>query len=144
MDADQIYKLIEVSFAWVLTTVHWLAENKVLLATVVGPVLASGITYKATMRSAAVAELARVDTRQLAERQIVHTENVDQTDAMTRAFKAIMDAQAGRVDDLMHEVTSLRLEVTSLRKVLDKQRTLCHGCERFSLWNIEAASAANT
>lgn len=144
MDAELFYRFGPVAapiLDWVYDSAGWVATNKVLVGTMFAPIMAAIITYKATMRSAAVAELARIDNRDLSERQIIHTENVEQTDAMTRRFEALMDGYDKRVDDLLMEVTSLRTEVISLRKVLDRQRTICHGCDRFMLWNIEASSA---
>ena len=80
--------------------------------------------------------------REEQEQRLIHTENADQTNAMTAQFRAIMEGYQSRVTDLSHEVGILRLEVISLRKTLDRQRVICGGCPKLPLLLQETPYAA--
>jgi len=96
------------------------------LSIVILPVISAYSAYTVARHQIKASEA----DREKAERQIVHTENADQTTAMTAQFRAVMDGYQARVEDLKSEVFNLRTEVTSLRKALDRQRVMCGGCPK--------------
>jgi len=84
--------------------------------------------------------------RQREEQRLIHTENAEQTTAMTDQFRAIMDGYKSRVEDLRTEVSVLHTEVTSLRKTLDRQRIVCANCPKLPLLlqdTLNASTASN-
>ena len=95
-------------------------------ALVIVPILSAWGTYKVARGKIAL----DAKQQEVQERHIVHTENIEQTAAMTEQFTAIMGGYQARVEDLRNEVTTLRQEVVSLRQALDRQRVLCGGCPK--------------
>ena len=134
---------MDLSQLWTLTT-NFVVENREDLrnwATVIIPAIGIVSAWRLGRRKAMNDEI----TRQRDEQRLIHTENAEQTTAMTDQFRAIMEGYKSRVEDLGHEVSVLRTEVTSLRKTLDRQRVVCANCPKLPLLlqdTLNAATAA--
>jgi hypothetical protein len=96
------------------------------------PVASSIVTYIIAMKKFHADEA----NRRASEQRLIHRENAEQTDAMTRRFEALMESYQARVDDLNKEVISLRKQVGILTVALDRQRTVCSGCDRLATWSL--------
>lgn len=105
---------------------------------VIVPALSAVGAWHASRHKMRIDDQAREDQ----EQRLIHTENADQTNAMTAQFRAIMEGYQSRVTDLSHEVSVLRSEVVSLRKTLDRQRLICGGCPKLPLLLQETLYAA--
>ena len=95
------------------------------------PTIAVYATWKTTIHTIQrddAEEHRLLEDREEQEKKIVHTENAEQTNAMTAQFRAIMEGYQSRVTDLSREVIVLRTEIVSLRKALDRQRIICGNC----------------
>lgn len=100
------------------------------------PVASSLVTYVIAMKKFNADEANRRTT----EQRLIHQENAQQTDAMTRRFEALMESYQARVDDLNREVISLRKQVGILTVALDRQRAVCNGCDRLASWTLSSSA----
>lgn len=65
--------------------------------------------------------------------------SVQMTEAQTAQFQALLSGYQRHVEQLSHEVNSLRDEVAKLRTMLALRVTVCGECDKFLDWHLGLA-----